>query len=69
MQLLALVLTCAVDDDGSFVPAVAAGWGVFWIAVIALTVLRKTPTKPELTAIRYGPKAIFVFVFTAGQYL
>jgi hypothetical protein len=69
MQVVAIVLTGFVDDDGSFIPTVLAGWVAFWIGVVALTKFRITPTKPELVAVRYGPMGVFIAIFTAGQYL
>ena len=69
VQVVAVVLTAFVDDDGSFLPAVLVGWIAFWIVVVALTKFRAAPSKPELVAVRYGPLGIFVAVFTAGQYL
>jgi hypothetical protein len=69
MQVVAVVLTAFVDDDGSFLPTVLVGWIAFWVVVVALTKFRAAPSKPELVAVRYGPLAVFATVFTAGQYL
>lgn len=69
VQVAAVVLTCFVDDDGSFLPTVLACWIAFWIAAVALTKFRVDPSKPELIVVRYGPLGIFIGVFTAGQYL
>ena len=69
VQVVAVVLTGFIDDDGSFLPTVLFCWIAFWIAVVGLTKFRVEPSKPELVAVRYGPLGIFIGVFTAGQYL
>jgi hypothetical protein len=69
VQVVAVVLTGFIDDDGSFLPAVLLGWIAFWIVVVALMRYRAVPSKPELVAVRYGPLGVFVTVFTVGQYL
>ena len=69
MQVVVVVLTGFIDDDGSFLPTVLACWIAFWIAAVALTKFRVEPSIAELVAVRYGPLGIFIGVFTAGQYL
>jgi hypothetical protein len=69
VQLLAILLSACVDDNGSFVPIVVAMWAVFWIGALTLTKFRQNTSTAELVGIRYGPLAIFILVFTAGQYL
>jgi hypothetical protein len=69
VQVAAIVLTAFVDDDGSFLPLVGAGWIAFWIIAVTLTKFRITPTKLELFAVRWCPLGVFIAVFVAGQYL
>jgi hypothetical protein len=69
VQVAAIVLTGFVDDDGSFLPLVGAGWISFWIIVVILAKFRVTPTKVELFAVRWCPLVVFIAIFVAGQYL
>ena len=69
VQLVAVLLSACVDDDGSFIAITAAAWALFWAGAITLTRLRQAPTKTELVTLRYGPLAIPILIFTIGQYL
>jgi hypothetical protein len=69
VQLLALLLSACVDDDGSFIPIAVAAWAVFWAGALAVMRRRQTPTGAELVGLRYGPLAIPIIIFTVGQYL
>jgi hypothetical protein len=60
------LLTGLVDDNGSFRPELGIG---SWTGSIALAEFRHHPTAIELIAVRYGPMAVFVALFVAGQYL
>jgi hypothetical protein len=69
VQIISLLLTVTIDDDGPFLLIMLGVWAFFWIAVVLLTRFRVNPSKAELVALRYGPLALFLLVFTAGQYL
>ena len=69
MQFISAWLALGVDDNGSFLAVMVAVWALFWIAVVLLTRFRISPSKTELVALRYGPLALFIFVFAVGQYL
>jgi hypothetical protein len=69
VQFVALLLSACVDDDGSFFAIAVAAWAAFWAGALAMMRRRQTPTGAELVALRYGPLAIPVIIFTAGQYL
>ena len=69
VQMISLLLTATIDDDGSFLLIMLGVWALFWIAMVLLTRFRLNPSKAELVALRYGPLALFILVFTAGQYL
>ena len=69
VQIISLLLAAGIDDNGSFLAIMVAAWAFFWIAAILLTRFRVAPSKIELVALRYGPLALFILVFTAGQYL
>jgi hypothetical protein len=69
VQVISLLLAAGIDDNGSFLAVMVAAWALFWIAVAVLTKFRVSPSKTELVALRYGPLALFILVFTAGQYL
>jgi hypothetical protein len=69
VQLLAVLLSAGVDDDGSFMVVVVVAWAFFWIGVLALAKFRPSPSPTELVGLRYGPLAIFILAFTIGQYL
>jgi hypothetical protein len=56
-QLLAVLLSACVDDDGSFMAVVLAVWAVFWIGALALTKFRRSPSPAELVSLRFGPVA------------
>ena len=69
VQLVALLLSACVDDDGSFIWIAAAAWAAFWGGALAMVQRRQTPTGAELIGLRYGPLAIPAVVFIIGQYL
>jgi hypothetical protein len=69
VQILAVALSACVDDDGSFFVIAVAAWALFWAGELAVMRRRQTPTGAELVGLRYGPLAIPVIIFTAGQYL
>ena len=69
VQLLALLLCAFVDSDGSFLPLVIVAWALFWMVVLVVMRVHPVPRRAELVAVRYGPLALFLVVFTFGQYV
>jgi len=69
VQLLALLLSACVDDNGSFIPIAVAAWAAFWAGALAVMRRRQAPTGAELVGLRYGPLAIPIIIFTVGQCL
>jgi hypothetical protein len=69
VQLIAVLLSTCVDDNGSFIAIAVAAWATFWAGALAMMRRRQTPTGAELVGLRYGPLAIPVIIFTVGQYL
>ncbi len=69
VQLVALVLSAGVNDDGSFLAIALAAWAAFWAGALAMMRRHQTPTEAKLIGLRYGPLAIPVIIFTVGQYL
>ena len=69
VQLVALLLSACVDDDGSFMPIAVAAWAAFWVGALSMFRRRQTPTGAELVGLRYGPLGIPVIIFIVGQYV
>jgi hypothetical protein len=69
VQLVALLLSACVDDNGSFIPIAVAAWAAFWVGALAMIHRRQTPTGAELVGLRYGPLAIPTIIFIVGQYV
>ena len=69
VQLVALLLSACVDDDGSFMALAIAAWAGFWIGALAMMHNRQKPTGTELIFLRYGPLGIPMVIFTVAQYL
>jgi hypothetical protein len=69
VQLVALLLSAWVDDNGSFIVITVAAWAAFWAGALVMMRRRQTPTGAELVGLRYGPLAIPVVMFIVGQYL
>jgi hypothetical protein len=69
VQLVALLVSACVDDDGLFIAIAVAAWAAFWAGALVMMRRRQTPTGAELVGLRYGPLAIPVIIFTVGQYL
>jgi len=68
-QVVAVLLSGFVDDNGSFILIVLGAWVAFWIGAVLLMRCRTNPKGVELVGLRYGPLAISVAVFVVGQYL
>jgi hypothetical protein len=67
LQFVAVLLSACVD--GSFIAIAVAAWAAFWAGALAVIRRRQIPTGAELVSLRYGPLAIPVIIFAAGQYL
>ena len=68
-QVVAVLMSALVDDNGWFMGIVFGGWIVFWVGAVFLMRYRARPKWVELAGLRYGPLAIPVGVFVASQYL
>jgi len=69
VQLVALILSTCVDDDGQFIMLSMSAWAVFWAGALTLMRRRKTPTGLELLGLRYGPLIVPFLIFSLGQFL
>jgi hypothetical protein len=67
VQIVALLLSGFVDDDGVFFAICVTAWAAFWAGALMLMRKREVPSDIELVCLRYGPLAILLAVFAIGQ--
>jgi len=69
IQLVALLLSGFVDDEGIFFAICVTAWAAFWAGALTVMRRRQVPSRFQLVCLRYGPLAIPLVVFVLGQYL